>query len=388
VIRTLLVTNDFAPKLGGIQSYLEALWVRLDPGATGVLTASSDPGAAAYDDAQGARGLRIDRVPASTLYLPTRGAAAAVDAAIERFAPDLVLYDPWVPLGTLGRRRGVPYGLVLHGAEVTIPARLPGVAAWSRRVLADAAVVVCAGSYPEAEARRLAGARMPPVVAVPPGVDVARFTPLDERRRASARARLLLPRDGALVVSVGRLVPRKGLDVLIDAAAICAARDPGFTLAIAGGGRDLPRLRRRARAARVRVHFLGQVTEADKAALLGAADVFAQPCRSRWGGMEQEGFGIVFLEAAACGVAQLAGRSGGSFEAVESGVTGLVVDDPRDPAAVARALAELLVDPERRAQMGAAARRRAVAEFDYDRLAKRLSAGLDAAVGGQRAATS
>lgn len=388
MIRTLLVTNDFAPKLGGIQSYLEELWLRLDPTSTEVLTASSDHRAAAYDAAQRARGLRIERVRASTLYLPTRRAGAAVDAAIDRFGPDLVLYDPWVPLGALGRRRGVPYGLVLHGAEVTIPARLPGLAAWSKDVLVNASVVVCAGSYPEAEAWRLAGATMPPIVAIPPGVDVARFAPLDERARAAARARLRLPSTGPLIVSVGRLVPRKGLDVLIDAAALCAAKDPLVTLAIAGAGRDLRRLERRARSASVRVHFLGRVTEADKSALLAAADIFAQPCRSRWGGLEQEGFGIVFLEAAACGVPQVAGRSGGSDEAVVTGVTGLVVDDPHDPVCVATALAELLGDPARRDQMGRAARTRAQADFDYDLLAGRLSSGLEAAVGGQRAPTS
>jgi phosphatidylinositol alpha-1,6-mannosyltransferase len=388
VIRTLLVTNDFPPKLGGIQTYLEELWVRLDPMSTQVLTASSDKGAAAYDAAQGAAGLRIERVAAKTLYAPTRRAGLAVDAAIERFGPDLVLYDPWFPLGALGRRRGIPYGLVLHGAEVAIPARLPGLATWSRDVLANASVVVCAGSYPEAEARRLAGARTPPVVVIPPGVDAARFAPLDEDARAAARARLRLPGTGPLVVSVGRLVPRKGLDVLIDAAAVVAAREPLVTLAIAGGGRELRRLQRRARAASVRVHLFGRVTDADKAALLGAADVFAQPCRSRWGGLEQEGFGIVFLEAAACGVPQLAGRSGGSDEAVVDGVTGLVVDAPRDTVAVAAALGELLGDPARRARMGRAARSRAVADFDYDALARRLSGGLEAAVGGQRAPTS
>src|ERR1700724_1830053 len=122
MIRTLLVANDFPPKLGGIQSYLEALWLRLDPGSTSVLTARSDDLAAAYDEAPLARGVRIDRVGSSTLYVPTRRARAAVDAAIERASPDLVLYDPWVPLGAIGRRRGVPYGLVLHGAEVAIPA--------------------------------------------------------------------------------------------------------------------------------------------------------------------------------------------------------------------------------------------------------------------------
>lgn len=128
--------------------------------------------------------------------------------------------------------------------------------------------------------------------------------------------------------------------------------------------------------------FLGKVSEVDKVALLGAADVFAQPCRSRWGGLEQEGFGIVFVEAAACGTPQVAGRSGGSYEAVEDGSTGLVVADPSRPAAVAAALSSLLGDEPRRAEMGVAARRRAVEAFDYAVLARRLADGLESVIGG------
>jgi phosphatidylinositol alpha-1,6-mannosyltransferase len=119
------------------------------------------------------------------------------------------------------------------------------------------------------------------------------------------------------------------------------------------------------------------VSDADLPAFYGCADVFAQPCRAnRWFGLEQEGFGIVFLEAAACGVPQVAGLSGGSHEAVVHGETGLVVDEPRRADAVADALRELIVDPARRAAMGAAGRARAVREFDYDALAAVLDAAL------------
>lgn len=183
-------------------------------------------------------------------------------------------------------------------------------------------------------------------------------------------------------------MPRKGIDVLIAAVERCGQAQPGVVLAVAGDGRDARRLRSLARRSRADVRFLGRVSEADKVALLGAADVFAQPCRSRWAGLEQEGFGIVFLEAAACGVPSVAGRSGGSFEAVDSGTTGLVVDRPHDPAAVADALGALLGDAATRATMGAAARRRAVTGFDYDVLARRLADGLDAAVGGRAASAS
>jgi phosphatidyl-myo-inositol dimannoside synthase len=110
--------------------------------------------------------------------------------------------------------------------------------------------------------------------------------------------------------------------------------------------------------------------------LYGCADVFAMACRSRWGGLEQEGFGIVFVEAAACGVVQVAGDSGGAAEAVDDGVTGLVVRRPEDAREVAAAFEALLDDPVRRADMGQAARKRAVAEFSYDVLAERLGRSL------------
>jgi phosphatidylinositol alpha-1,6-mannosyltransferase len=166
-----------------------------------------------------------------------------------------------------------------------------------------------------------------------------------------------------------------------------SATHPNLTLAIAGDGRDAGRLRRHALRARARVHFLGRIDEAAKVELLGASDLFAQPCRTRWRGLEQEGFGIVFLEAAACAVPQIAGRSGGSFEAVEDGATGLVVDRPGDARAVAAAITALLDDDERRLAMGAAARRRAVERFDYDLLAVRMADGLTAAMGGRPSAT-
>jgi phosphatidylinositol alpha-1,6-mannosyltransferase len=136
-----------------------------------------------------------------------------------------------------------------------------------------------------------------------------------------------------------------------------------------------------ARAAGRWVRLLGGVADDDLPALVGAADVFAMACRNRWGGLEQEGFGIVFMEAAAAAVPQVAGASGGSDEAVEDGVTGFVVERPRDPGAVAGALRRLLVDPDRRHRMGTAARARATSSFSYDRLAPRLADAL-AEVGG------
>jgi phosphatidyl-myo-inositol dimannoside synthase len=165
------------------------------------------------------------------------------------------------------------------------------------------------------------------------------------------------------------------MDVLIEAVARLALDRPGLRLVIGGGGRDRGRLERLADRTGAPVSFLGAVAEGDLPAVYGAADLFAMVCRDRWGGLE-EGFGIVFLEAAACAVAQVAGASGGVPDAVADGTSGLLVAQPRDPVAVAATLAALLDDPGRRAAMGEAARRRALAEFDYDVLAARLAAAL------------
>jgi len=367
----VLVTNDFPPKVGGIQSYLYELFRRLPPEELTVLT-TSHRGAAAFDRRQG---FRIERW-SSPVLLPTPRLARAVRQLAQTSSAKLVLLDPALPVGLLGRRLDVPYGVVLHGAEVTVPARLPVSRQLLRSVLSGASLAIAAGGYPGVQATRAAGARTPPMVVVPPGVDHVRFHPIGPDERVAVRRRLGLPTEGRLVVSVSRLVPRKGMDVLIEAVGALSSDRPDLSLAIGGAGRDLRRLEMAARRCGARVRFLGRVSDDDLPLLNGAADVCAMCCRDRWFGLEQEGFGIVFLEAAAAGVVQLAGRSGGSDEAVVDGRTGLVVDRPREAKAVAVALASLLDDADLRRRLGDEARRRAVAEFDYNRLARRLHEAL------------
>jgi phosphatidylinositol alpha-1,6-mannosyltransferase len=372
----LLVTNDFPPKVGGIQAYLWELWRRLDPDSFAVLTASSDPGAPAFDAEQAARGIRIERVP-SRILVPTPGLVRRIRRSAHRVGADLVVLDPAFPLAVIGPHLGIPYAVLLHGAEVAIPGRLPASRSVLAHVVRESSLVVSAGGYPAAEARRaVRGKGMPPVVEIPPGVDLDRFAPLDIDARARVRSDLGLPATGPLVVSVSRLVPRKGMDVLIDAAALLASGYPDLTVVIAGRGRDAERLAGRVAEQGAPVRLLGGVSDADLPRLVGAADVFAMLCRNRWLGLEQEGFGIVFLEAAAAGVAQVAGDSGGAAEAVEDGVTGVLVRRPTEAVHVARAIAGLLDDPARREAMGRAARKRAEASFDYDLLAPRLGRSL------------
>ncbi len=349
----LFVTNDFPPKIGGIQTMLWELWRRLDPATCTVLTAAH-PDAAAWDAAQPFRVVRTR----SRVLLPTPGLRREIDRVAESVGADRVVLDPALPLGLLGRRlRSGPYGIVVHGAEVTVPGRLPLSSAILGRVLRGAELVVSAGGYPLAEARRAGRGRAPRGG----GAAGRRHRALPPARRTSARATaragLGLPIDAPLVVSVSRLVPRKGMDVLVRAAALLAPSHPDLCVAIGGTGRDRGRLERLVRRTGAPVRLLGRVAHDDLPLLYGCGDAFAMLCRNRWWGLEQEGFGIVFLEAAAAGVAQVAGDSGGAAEAVVEGETGYVVADPTDPEAVADRLARLLDDPARRARMGAAARR-------------------------------
>jgi phosphatidylinositol alpha-1,6-mannosyltransferase len=381
VKRHLLVTNDFPPKVGGIQNYLWELWKRLDPESFVVLTATSHADAAAFDAEQAERGVQIVRVPESILYFPTPGALAAVRQNIAAHGVDMAILDPALPLGLLGPRLDVPYGVILHGAEVTVPGRIPGARSALARVLRDSSLVISAGGYPAAEGRRAAGSISAPVIEIPPGVNTSLIVPMRAPARRAARARLGMPADGPLVVSLSRLVPRKGMDVLLAAADRLAPSFPDLVVAIGGDGRELPRLTRQAESSQVTVKLFGHIPDEDRAALLGAADIFVMACRNRWLGLEQEGFGIVFLEAAAAGVPQVAGDSGGAAEAVVDGVTGLVVGSPEDPGSVATAIRTLLCDPILRKRMGKAARARAQASFDYDVLASRLASSLEEVAG-------
>ena len=368
--RHLLVTNDYPPKVGGIQNYLWELWRRLPPDRFCVLT-RPHPDAAAFDATEAYPIVRS----AASFLLPRPVVLAEIRDLLASTGAELVVFDPAVPVGVLGSRLGVPYGVVLHGAEVTVPARLPLAAAALRRTLAGAEVVISASRYAAGEARRLCP-DMAPDHYVPPGVDIGRFVPLSGERRRAARRRFGVGDEEILILSVSRLVPRKGMDRLIEAVARLAPGRPGLRLCIAGAGRDGGRLERLVRRTGAPARLLGRVPERELADLYGAADLFAMLCRRRWAGLEQEGFGIVFLEAAAAGVAQVAGESGGAAEAVEHGVSGLVVGNPNDAAAVADSLATLLDDPACRRRMGAAARRRAAARFSYDRLAGDLCHAL------------
>jgi phosphatidylinositol alpha-1,6-mannosyltransferase len=368
--RHLLVTNDYPPKVGGIQSYLWELWRRLPSDSFAVYT-TPYKGAEEFDADQN-HDIERSREP---VLLPNPWLVKRINERAKAHEVDLVVLDPAVPLGLIGPSLDLPYAVVLHGAEVTVPGRLPLTRQLLNRVLAGAEFAIAAGGYPAEEARRSLKQDLE-VVQIPPGVDPERFAPVDAQRSAEVRERYGLSPDNRLVLSVSRLVPRKGMDTLIEAAAQLADGGAGVDVAIAGSGRDSGRLQRLIDRTNSPARLLGRVPDDDLPALYGSADLFAMLCRSRWGGLEQEGFGIVFLEAAAAGVPQIARQSGGSAEAVLDGVTGRVLDSDVEPAEVARAIESMLGDDKALASMAEQSRTRASEVFGYDHLAAQLDEAL------------
>lgn len=369
-MKHLLVTNDFPPKIGGIQSLLWEWWRRLPADSFAVLT-SPYAGAAEFDAVQP---YRVERTKEPVL-LPHPLMVHRINSMARDFGADFVVLDPALPLGLVGRSLALPYMVVLHGAEVTVPGRLPFSRQVLGHVLRGARHVIAAGGYPAREGDHAAGRALPTTV-VPPGVDTSRFVPLSDADRSSARSRFGFGDDDEIVLGVSRLVTRKGYDTVIRAVARIAPHRPRLRLVIGSTGRDEDRLRRIAAETGAPVTFLGRVDHDDLPLLYGCADVFTMMCRNRWAGLEQEGFGIVFVEAASCGIPQIAGDSGGAAEAVTDGVTGYVMADPTDDTALAARLTQLLDDGGLRRRMSLASRDTAVREFDYGVLSRRLGSVL------------
>ena len=369
------MTNDFPPKIGGIQQYLFELWSRLDPDTFEVHT-TPYAGADQFDAEHGFKTVRSTE----PVLLPYPWLTKRLDAAAANFGAALHVIDPAVPLGVIGPSLAQPYAVVLHGAEVTVPGRLPGSSHVLANVLDNATAVISAGEYALGEAERAVGRSLKNVV-VPPGVDVERFAPTSRDEQMAIRATYDIAPDVPFIFSLSRLVPRKGMDTLVKVAERLHTRYPDLVVCVAGAGRDEKRLGRLIERTGAPVRLLGRISEDDKAQLLAAADIFAMLCRNRWGGLEQEGFGIVFVEAAAAGTPQIAGRSGGADEAVLDGVTGLVTPAAATVPEVVELFSTLLDDPVLRSNMGRQGRERAVESFSYDILAKRLSESISSWIG-------
>ncbi len=368
--RTLLVTNDFPPRPGGIQSYLHALATAL-PADELVVYAPRWRGDS-HTRFDAAQPFEVVRHP-TTLMLPTPLVARRAAKLVRSRGCDSVWFGAAAPLALLGphlRRAGADRIVAsTHGHEVGW-SMLPGARQSLRRIGDTADAITYVSKYTR---RRFAAAFGPRggLEHLPPGVDSEVFRP-DPAAREELRTRYALG-ERPTILCLSRLVPRKGQDVLIRALPRIRDDIDGAVLVIVGGGPYEEALRSLAERVGVAEHvvFTGGVPAAELAAHHTIADVFAMPCRTRGAGLDVEGLGIVYLEASASGVPVVAGDSGGAPETVREGETGHVVDG-RSVAAVADAIVSVLADRDRAAEMGAAGRRWVAEQWRWDRMAAKL----------------
>jgi phosphatidylinositol alpha-1,6-mannosyltransferase len=374
VPRTLLVTNDYPPKVGGIQRTLHSLMRELPPDRVTVF-APAWQGSQVFDAGES---YRVERDPRAFTW-PTPQVRDRVRGLIRQTGSEVVLFGDAMPLAALGPglvRHGMPYLVAAHGFDYWL-SLVPGSHAWMRRVTSRAARVPVMCSEFIARVVRTAVPAGVPVSVLYPGADIEAFRP-------DLPAQDVLERHGVanrpLIVCVSRLVARKGQDVLIGSMTEIRRRVPDATLLIVGGGPDRERLEALAASApNGSVVFAGQVSEQDLPRYYRAGHVFAMPCRSRAGGLEVEGWGNVFIEAAACARPVVVGDSGGARESLVDGETGILVRGSR-PSEVADAVASLLEDPARAEAMGAAGRARVERDHAWPKIAERLARWLRAAV--------
>ena len=363
--RTLVVTNDFPPRQGGIQTFVAALLARRPPESLVVL-ASRSPGWEEYD---AALPYPVVRHP-TTMLLPTRGVARVAVELARHHGCYTAVYGAAAPLGLLApalRSAGVGHQLgITHGHETGWVA-VPGGRPLMRRIATGLDVLTYISEYTRGRLEPALGGRVH-MAQLSPGVDVDAFSPAVDG--GAVRARYGLGED-PVVVCVSRLVARKGQDVLVAGWPRVLARHPRARLLLVGGGPEEESLRRAvaARGLAGSVVLTGPVPPDQLPRHYAAGDVFAMPCRTRRRGLDVEGLGMVYLEAAACGLPVVAGTSGGAPEAVQDGVTGRVVGDPRSAESVADTVAGLLDDPGRARTMGRTGRAWVEQRWSWTRIA-------------------
>ena len=374
---TLIVTNDFPPRQGGIQSFVHGLACLLPPGQVVVYAPAWD-GAKNFDARQP---FPVIRHPTS-LMLPVPSVGHRAAAALREHDFDTVLFGAAAPLGLLGpvlRRAGATRLVALtHGHEAGWAA-LPGARGLLRRIGDSVDVVTYLGEYFRSRlARALSPQAAARMVRLAPGVDVAAFRPGPAGGPGSAGIRQRLGLAGRpVVVCVSRLVRRKGQDTLIRAWPGVRAAIPGARLLLVGDGPygdDLQRLAAGLGVADA-VTFTGSVPASELPGYYAAGDIFAMPCRTRRGGLDVEGLGIVYLEASSAGLPVIGGDSGGAPDAILDGETGYVIPG-RSVTALAERITELLGDPARAQAMGRRGLAWAEQEWDWTRVARRLDAIL------------
>jgi phosphatidylinositol alpha-1,6-mannosyltransferase len=370
--KTLFLTNDFGPRAGGIETFVHGLIERLPKGSVIVFT-SSQGDTSSYDatwlENFGVQVIR-DR---SKMLLPTPRVILKVRSVIKNISPDVLVFGAAAPLAIAGKLLPVPRKIALtHGHEVWW-AKVPPFYFLMRLIGNSVDHLTYLGEYTKREiSKGLSKKARSNMVQIAPGIDTNKFRPVDS---SALRAELGLA-DKEVIVSVGRLVPRKGQDKLIKALPeILKARPEAHLLFVGSGGyrKSLENLIVE-RNLQKYVTFVGRVNYDELTKYICVGDIFAMPSRSRRAGLEVEGLGIVYLEASACGLPVLAGDSGGAPDAVQQGVTGLVVNG-LDISAIAEAAIKLL-EGDRQA-MSKAGREWAVAKWDWQIWAKRFNQLLE-----------
>jgi phosphatidylinositol alpha-1,6-mannosyltransferase len=366
---TLVLTNDFPPRIGGIESFVSDVCALLDHQA--VVYASGPPGASATDAGRG-----YPVVRAGSLLLPTRQVGAEVTRLVHRYGVTRVVFGAAAPLGLLGprlRAAGVVRIVGLTHGHETWWARLPGSRSLLRRIGESCDHLTVLSEFTE---RRISAALSPPARArllrLPAPVDTTVFRP---GRRPDEHG----PRRA---VAVGRFVAQKGFPTLLRAWRLVVDRwqdsGPVPELTLVGDGPQRIELERLVAASGLSgwVRLTGALPRPGVVAELQRAHVFALPVRTRLAGLNPEGLGLAALEAAACGLPVVIGRSGGAPETVLDGRTGFVVT-PADHHALAARLVELLADPARSRVMGEAGRRFVAERFSAAQARRILRAALD-----------
>lgn len=369
-MKFLLVTNDFPPRYGGIEQYMLTLLRGLAPAEVVVVAPEAD-GARQFDKATD---FEVIRLPATRGRMwPSPSLANYLgNLAISRNV-HFVAFASMLPLATLGpaisRYSNLPFVIWHHGAELAGVAKLPGLRQSMAALARKSSLQFVVSEWTLGEARRLLGATSP-LRLLRAGVDLSMFNPKVD----GAQVRKMYGIENAnVIVCVGRLVPRKGQDTLINAMPELLRRHPDTRLLLVGTGPSARRLRRLAELHGVSraVHMTGEVESGLLPAHYAAGDIYASPIRTRKFGLEAEGLGVVFLEAAAMGLPLVVGRSGGTSEAIKDGVTGILVDGT-EKSEVVEALDRLLGDAVLRNEMGDAGRRWMECNFDEAGMAARF----------------
>ena len=372
----LCVTNDFGPRAGGIETFVIGLIERRPFGSTIVYTSAQD--ASAEYDARWLKDFGVTVIrDKSKILLPTPRVARALRKLIEKERIEVAAFGAAAPLGLLSssmKKAGVKRTVALtHGHEVwwakVFPFNL-----LMRRIGATVDALTYLGEFTRnAISAALSKEASHAMVKIAPGIDVDHFKPVDA---ASLRAELGLT-NKKVIVSVGRLVHRKGQDHLIESMPAILKVHPDAHLLLVGKGPYLEHLAKLVAKNGLQdsVSFIGRIQYAELPAYICCGDIFAMPSRSRLMGLEVEGLGIVYLEASACGLPVIAGKSGGAPDAVIDGTTGLVVDGTNNDE-IAQAAIALLSDPSKAQQMGAAGRQWIIDEWRWEIWAKRFDSLL------------